>query len=99
MGTAPLKIKIATVRGVPDFRRRNCLERHGGCGKSTAEVGDISWRGLCIACSMRRAHAAAMDLHHHDGPFFDAWRRGMIACVGGVPLDVAHGSEHTDGHA
>ena len=28
-----------------------------------------------------------MQLHTHDGPWFDHWRRAMAASVGGVLID------------
>jgi hypothetical protein len=31
--------------------------------------------------------AAIIDMHTHSGFFFQQWRRGMAACVGGVLLD------------
>jgi hypothetical protein len=35
---------------------------------------------------MRQA-AAIIDMHTHSGHFFQRWRRGMAASVGGVLLD------------
>lgn len=37
---------------------------------------------------MRRAEAAAVELHEHEGPFFDKWRVRLAASVGATLLDT-----------
>lgn len=72
---------------MPDFRRAHCIVKRGGCGKSSVEVGPISWGGLCGTCGPRKHVEAVDELHYHSGPAFESWRRAMVACVGGVLLD------------
>jgi hypothetical protein len=72
---------------VPDYRRTTCRLNKGGCGKSSDEVGPISWRGLCSACGETRTLDNARGLHAMSGPALDQWRHGMAASVGAVLLD------------
>lgn len=81
------KVAVATLRAMPDYRRAHCLIRRGGCGKTSVEVGPISWGGLCGSCGPKVFHKACDDMHFHAGPTFEVWRRAMVACVGGVLLD------------
>lgn len=69
----------------PDFRFRNCK----GCGKSSAEVGPLSWTRLCEACGLERVAENIEGIATHTGPAFTRWRRAMAASVGAVlPEDV-----------
>lgn len=52
------------------------------CGKSEAEVGPISWRGLCEADGERREVENMRQLRAHSGPWFDHWRRRSAAGLG-----------------
>lgn len=52
------------------------------CGKSSKEVGPISWRGKCNECGKQRACDALEDMATHSGPFFDRWRSQLAASVG-----------------
>ncbi len=68
---------------MPDGRRRTCRV----CGRHETEVGPISWRGKCGECGPKLAHAAADDLHYHQGPKFEKWRQRVAASVGAVIPD------------
>lgn len=63
---------------LPDLRRKTCK---GGCGRTTDEVGPLSWEGLCPDCGDARRVANIRDLMDHSGPWFDHWRRSMAATV------------------
>lgn len=45
------------------------------CGKSTQEVGVISWRGNCETCGIGRHLENTTQLREQRGPFFRYWRR------------------------
>ena len=59
------------------------------CEQPRAVVGSLSARGKCWNCGARHCIDNATQLHEHDGPYFENWRRRMVACVGGVLLDEA----------
>lgn len=84
MGPPCLKNRNSKLASVPDYRRTFCKTQRGGCGKHAAEVGPISWRGLCRQCGMIRANRMYDDLTAHSGPGFELWREGMAASVGAV---------------
>lgn len=62
------------------------------CKSHKDTVGPLSWRGYCGVCGPQIADAATDQQHHHSGEYFERWRRGMAACVGGVLLDDARES-------
>jgi hypothetical protein len=68
---------------MPDQRRRRCRR----CGKTDDEVGPISWNGLCQADAIAAVAENVIGLVEHRGPALERWRRGMVACAGGVLLD------------
>jgi hypothetical protein len=68
---------------MPDHRRTTCRE----CGGHKSKAGDISWRGLCVPCSMARNEANYDQVKARSGPHFQRWRERTAASVGGVILD------------
>lgn len=48
---------------MPDARRRTCKI----CGRSDAEVGPISWNGLCADDARERMHANNDSIHEGHG--------------------------------
>lgn len=68
---------------MPDLRRRNCRS----CRKNDAEVGPISWRGLCRTCAVAHVDENIEQMTHRTGPNWSKWRHGMAACVGGSLVD------------
>jgi hypothetical protein len=72
---------------VPDHRRTYCRESKGGCGKSSDEVGPISWYGLCETCGRDHINVNLDQMEARSGPNWSLWRARMAACVGGVLLD------------
>ena len=63
------------------------------CGKHQSEVGPISWRGKCGKCGPRLAEQANDDMHYHQGPVFEHWRRRMAASVGALLVDDVLGDD------
>lgn len=57
------------------------------CGRHRDEGASLSKRGLCPDCGRLHLSDALDNLHYHRGPVFAAWRRGMVASVGGVLVD------------
>lgn len=49
------------------------------CGRHEREAGPMSARDLCHDCSTYRTVASADQLRDRSGPFYDEWRRAMIA--------------------
>ena len=47
----------------------------------------LSHTRLCVEDSIRINRQAADEQHHHRGEFFQRWRRGIAASVGGVLID------------
>lgn len=63
--------------------RQNCRV----CDGHRDVVGQLSARGKCSRCGLGRVAVNATQLHEHSGPYFEHWRRAMVACVGGVLVD------------
>lgn len=57
------------------------------CGRHFSEAGTISVRGKCAGCGDERIVANHEQLRAHDGPFFDHWRRKMLAAFGVTVVD------------
>ena len=57
------------------------------CERHISECGPLSARGKCSDCGVGKQAATIIDMHTHSGYFFQRWRRGMAASVGGVLLD------------
>jgi hypothetical protein len=72
-----------------DLRRKSCK---GGCDRTVAEVGELSWNGYCFECGQAKREANIRQLAAHRGPWFDHWRRRTAASVGGVLLDDVQAS-------
>ena len=72
---------------MPDLRYKTCK----GCGKSSAEAGDLSWTRLCYPCAKARVIENNDGISTHTGPAFTRWRRAMAASVGGVLVDDLRG--------
>jgi predicted amidophosphoribosyltransferase len=70
---------------MPDKTRVRCQV----CKRHRNEVGPISWRGYCERCGLELAREAAANLHQHNGPKFEHWRRRLAASVGAVLVDDA----------
>ena len=66
---------------------RNSYRHCRFCGGHESEVGPISWRGYCKPHGVMIRDKANDDMHYHQGPYFDHWRRRMAASVGGVLVD------------
>jgi hypothetical protein len=49
----------------------------------------MSARGRCRDCWQANETLNIVQLAHHQGPYFDHWRRQMAASVGGILLDDA----------
>lgn len=60
--------------------RANCKD----CGGHRSEVGEMSYRGLCPECGIRREREALTQLSEHRGPIFEHWRRQSVAAFGAV---------------
>lgn len=69
---------------MPDARRVRCQ----ACGKSSEEVGPISWRGLCNGCGKGHVSLAVNAMVNKRGPIYRDWKHKTIAGVLGVPLDA-----------
>lgn len=62
---------------------RNCKI----CGRLREPDERFSARGKCPACGLGHCVDNAIQLHEHDGPWFEHWRRKVAASVGAVLLD------------
>ena len=69
---------------MPDPRRARCQR----CKRHRDECGGISWKGLCTPCAVAAVTSNVDDLYNHKGDGLLRWRRGMVACAGGVLLDA-----------
>jgi len=58
-----------------------------GCGRTFAEIGSVSKRGLCQSCGEARRNLNLACLVTHQGPYFDHWRRRSLAALGVIVLD------------
>lgn len=58
-----------------------------GCGRHASEAGELSWTRLCGDCAERILTENIVGLATHSGEPLQRWRRGMVACAGGVLLD------------
>jgi hypothetical protein len=67
---------------------RNDYKRCKECNGHVDDVGHLSHTRLCGACGVKLARRAALDLANHGGPYFDAWRLGMLGSVFPQLLDV-----------
>jgi hypothetical protein len=65
------------------------------CGKPREPGEILSARGKHRACGNARFKANAIQLHQHDGPFFDHWRRQCLAAFGVVALDADDNATQT----
>jgi hypothetical protein len=59
------------------------------CGRRRKPDERFSARGKCRDCGLDRCVDNALQLHEHDGPHFDHWRRQCAAAFGAVLLDDA----------
>jgi hypothetical protein len=66
-----------------DLRRTHCIR----CDRHRAEVGSISWRGLCESCGKTRVSENLDGLASKRGPFAQWWAANLAASVGLGPLD------------
>ena len=58
-----------------------------GCGKSSAEVGPLSWTRLCTDCALERYESNHVQLVVRDGPYYDHWRRRSYMAARRILLD------------
>lgn len=70
---------------MPDARRTTCRI----CGKSSDEVGPISWRGKCMDDAKERIAGNMYGMVTMSGPYAQHWRRRMAASVGATLPDEA----------
>ena len=56
------------------------------CGHERQEGELLSARGNCHNCGVQAVADNAVQLHYHDGPYFDHWRARMLASFG-IVLD------------
>lgn len=56
------------------------------------EAGHISATGLCPWHSYERFVDNYSQLRAHDGPYFDHWRKRLLASFGVGLVDDAHGN-------
>ncbi len=68
---------------MPRLAYKNCKD----CGRSSREVGALSWTRLCIECSERHFLENADAMKSMDGPYARHWRQRMAASVGAMLLD------------
>jgi hypothetical protein len=70
---------------MPDLRRANCRE----CGQHKAQVGDISWSGLCSDCARRLFITNLEGLHTKSGVPWQRYRLGVSSYVFGPEVTAA----------
>jgi hypothetical protein len=58
---------------MPDHRRRNCT----CCGKSSDEVGPISWSGNCLDCAKALLEENVLGISERRGPAYRRFLRGI----------------------
>lgn len=56
-------------------KREHCRD----CGRHIDECGTLSKRGKCQSCGMGNMLAAATQIENRSGPYYDKWRREVIA--------------------
>ena len=71
---------------MPRLAHKTCKR----CGKSSADVGPLSWTRLCGDCSYLRLAENIEGLATHSGTPIRRWREGMAASVGAILLDDGH---------
>ncbi len=57
------------------------------CGAHRDDVGLLSHTRLCGPCAKRILLDNIDGLHEHKGEPMQRWRRGMVACAGGILMD------------
>lgn len=57
------------------------------CGKPRKQGEMFTARGNHIACGDALMRTNAIQLHQHNGPFFDHWRKRCLAAFGVTVLD------------
>jgi hypothetical protein len=60
------------------------------CGRSSQEVGPLSWARLCEECGGERLEENVYGIASKSGPAFERQRVGMIAQALGVTKVMAH---------
>ena len=75
------------IRLMPEPMPRLAYKTCKGCGKSSAEVGPLSWTRLCEECGQYRLIANNVELHVQSGPFYDHWRRRSYMAARRILLD------------
>ena len=60
-----------------------------GCGRSSEEVGELSWTRLCIECGIARFNGNNYEIAAKTGPAYERQRVGMIASALGIPKVMA----------
>lgn len=64
------------------------------CGRHASEVGLLSHTRTCIECAHAIQESHNLQMHQHNGPWFERWRLKMAASVGAI-IPEYHG--HKDG--
>jgi predicted RNA-binding Zn-ribbon protein involved in translation (DUF1610 family) len=68
------------------WRRHYSTNCHA-CGRDREPDERFSARGKCPSCGVERSVANAEQLHEHNGPWFEKWRRAVAASVGAALLE------------
>ena len=63
---------------MPWPQRSSCRQ----CLRDEADAGPISARGLCADCGELNVTANLEQLRACNGPYFDHWRRRLLAAFG-----------------
>lgn len=58
-----------------------------GCGKTSEDVGPLSWTRLCPDCSTARLYENAAAMQTKRGPYAEWWAFKLAESVGLAPLD------------
>jgi hypothetical protein len=90
MGYPPLPLRNEIKEVTLDSRStlpRADYKHCKACGRHSAECGPLSNTRLCGDCAYVILSENITGLAEHKGPALDRWRRGMVACAGGVLLD------------
>lgn len=76
-----------------DPHRAHCQ----GCGRHRAEVGGISWSGLCRDCALAAVDANLTALDEKRGYEYTRYLRGMARYLERAALDAGLVAAHTSG--
>jgi len=72
------------LQNVPDLRYKRCK----GCGRSTAEVGPLSWTRQCIDCGIARHIVNTDQIRAKEGEYYVHWARRSFMAARKMLLDA-----------